>query len=174
MAPMPNSTVAGLPALVLTVSDGVSAGTREDGSGAVVEERLGTLGFEVERATVADEPDEIARIVAAAADRGVRLVVTSGGTGLGPRDRTPEGVSTVADYMVPGFGEAMRAEGRSHTPLASLSRSFAAVRGQTLIICLPGSPRGAAESLDAVDMILAHTLNTLAGNTSHAAGEQER
>jgi molybdenum cofactor synthesis domain-containing protein len=156
------------------VSDGVSAGTREDRSGAVVEERLRALGFAVERALVADEPDDIARMVADAADHGARLVVTTGGTGLGPRDRTPEGVGTVVDLIVPGFGEAMRAEGRSHTPLASLSRSFAAVRGRTLVICLPGSPRGAAESLDAVDMILAHTLNTLAGNTSHAAGEQER
>jgi molybdenum cofactor synthesis domain-containing protein len=174
MAHRPIETVDGLPALVVTVSDGVSAGTREDRSGAVVEERLRALGFAVERALVADEPDDIARMVADAADHGARLVVTTGGTGLGPRDRTPEGVGTVVDLIVPGFGEAMRAEGRSHTPLASLSRSFAAVRGRTLVICLPGSPRGAAESLDAVDMILAHTLNTLAGNTSHAAGEQER
>jgi molybdenum cofactor synthesis domain-containing protein len=102
-----------------------------------------------------------------AADAGARLVVTSGGTGLGPRDRTPEGVGTVIDYLVPGFGEAMRAEGRTHTPLASLSRSFGAVRGRTLILCLPGSPRGALESLDAVDMILGHTLETLAGRTAH-------
>lgn len=165
-------TVDALPALVLTVSDGVSAGTREDRSGGLLDDRLVDLGFSVERAVVPDEPDRIAAVVAGAADRGVRLVVTSGGTGLGPRDRTPEGVATVIDYIVPGFGEAMRAEGRTHTPLASLSRSFAAVRGQTLIICLPGSPRGAGESLDAVDMILAHTLDTLAGDTAHAAGGQ--
>lgn len=158
------------PAMVLTVSDGVSAGTREDRSGALLEDRLSSMGFRVERAVVADEPDQIARLVAKAADGGARLVVTTGGTGLGPRDRTPEGVGTVIDYLVPGFGEAMRAEGRSHTPLASLSRSFAGVRGQTLVLCVPGSPRGAAESLDAVDMILAHTLNTLAGRTTHAAG----
>lgn len=167
----PGEPVNALPALVLTVSDGVTAGTREDRSGAVVEERLVALGFTVERAVVADEPEDIARIVAAAADDGTRLVVTSGGTGLGPRDRTPEGIGTVIDYLVPGFGEAMRAEGRTHTPLASLSRSFAAVRGQTLILALPGSPRGAAESLDAVEMILAHTLNTLAGRTAHVADE---
>ena len=74
----------------------------------------------------------------------------------------------IVDYDVPGFGEAMRAEGRTHTPLASLSRSFAAVRGQTLIICVPGSPKGALESLDAVDMILAHTLATLGGRTAHS------
>jgi molybdopterin adenylyltransferase len=160
--------VDGSLALVLTVSDGVTAGTREDRSGPVVAERLVAMGFTVERAVVADEPDQIASIVADAADAGMRLVVTSGGTGLGPRDRTPEGVTGIVDYVVPGFGEAMRAEGRTHTPLASLSRSFGAVRGQTLILCLPGSPRGADESLDAVDMILAHTLNTLAGRTAHA------
>ncbi len=159
--------VEGLSALVLTVSDGVTAGTREDRSGPVVVERLAAIGFKVRREVVADEPDQIARIVAAAADSGTRLVVTSGGTGLGPRDRTPEGLSTVIDYIVPGFGEAMRAEGRTHTPLASLSRSFGAVRGQTLILCVPGSTRGASESLDAVDMILAHTLDTLEGRTAH-------
>jgi molybdenum cofactor synthesis domain-containing protein len=116
---------------------------------------------------VADEPDDIAHIVADAADRGARLVVTTGGTGLGPRDRTPEAVEGIVDHVVPGFGEAMRAEGRTHTPLASLSRSLGAVRGRTLILCLPGSPRGALESLDGVDMILAHALDTLAGRTAH-------
>ena len=161
------TSIDGLPALVLTVSDGVSAGTREDRSGDVVAERLAGLGFDVRRAVVADEPDEIASLVAAEADDGTRLVVTSGGTGLGPRDRTPEAIATIVDYIVPGFGEAMRAEGRTHTPLASLSRSVGAVRGQTLILCLPGSPKGALESLDAVDIILAHTLDTLAGHTAH-------
>lgn len=164
--------VDGLPALVLTVSDGVVAGTREDRSGPVVEERLAGMGFTVTRDVVADEPDQIAAIVTAAADRGVRLVVSSGGTGLGPRDRTPEGVRPIVDYVVPGFGEAMRAEGRTHTPLASLSRSFAAVLGRTLVICLPGSPRGASESLDAVDMILAHTLDTVGGRTAHDSATQ--
>ena len=162
-----DSQVDGLSALVLTVSDGVVAGTREDRSGPVVAERLEGFGFAVRREVVADEPDDIGRIVSTAADGGTRLIVTSGGTGLGPRDRTPEGVSPIVDYVVPGFGEAMRAEGRTHTPLASLSRSFGAVRGQTLIICVPGSPNGALESLDAVDMILAHTLDTLAGRTAH-------
>jgi len=158
-------TIDGLPALVVTVSDSTAAGTREDRSGPVVAERLADLGFKVQRQVVADEPVELAGMVAAAADAGTRLVVTTGGTGLGPRDHTPEGVSTVVDYIVPGFGEAMRAEGRKHTPLASISRSFAAVRGRTLVLCVPGSPRGALESLDAVDMILAHTLETLAGRT---------
>ncbi len=153
--------------MILTVSDGVSAGSREDRSGAVVAERLIELGYAVTRNLVADEPGLIAGIVSEAADSGTRLIISTGGTGLGPRDRTPEGVMTVVDYVVPGFGEAMRAEGRTHTPLASLSRSFAAVRGQTLIICVPGSPRGAMESLDAVEPILEHALATLGGRTGH-------
>jgi molybdenum cofactor synthesis domain-containing protein len=154
-------------AVVVTVSDGVVAGTREDASGDVVAERLVALGFAVERRVVADEPVDIARLVVKAADDGVPLVVTTGGTGLGPRDRTPEAVTGVVEYLVPGFGEAMRAEGRTHTPLASLSRSLAGVRGRCLVLCLPGSPRGAAESLDAVADILEHALRMVAGRTAH-------
>jgi molybdenum cofactor biosynthesis protein B len=164
----PESHVKGLPALVVTVSDSTVAGTRDDRSGPAIEERLTESGFEVRREVVADEPDQIARIVADAADAGTTLIVTSGGTGLGPRDRTPEAVAGIVDYVVPGLGEAMRAEGRTHTPLAALSRSLGAVRGQSLILCLPGSPRGALESLDAVDMLLGHALETLSGRTAHS------
>lgn len=161
--------VAGLPALVLTVSDGVAAGTREDLGGPVLGERLTSLGFDVRRDLVADDPDEIERLVTGAADTGTRLVVTTGGTGLGPRDRTPEAIGRISEYLVPGFGEVMRAVGRTSTPLASLSRSLAAVRGETLIVCVPGSPGGAAESLDAVADLLPHTLDTLVGRTAHQA-----
>ena len=154
-------------ALVVTVSDGVAAGTREDSSGALLEERLAALDFAVERAAVPDEQERIASTIVTAADGGVSLVVTTGGTGLGPRDRTPEAVSSVIEYLVPGFGEAMRSVGRTHTPLASLSRSLGGVRGGCLILCLPGSPSGAAESIDAVADLLDHALRMVAGRTSH-------
>ncbi len=157
-------------AVVITVSDGVMAGTREDRSGDALAWRLHELGFHVERQAVADEPDDIARRVAGAADGGAALVVSTGGTGLGPRDRTPEAVAGVIEYEVPGIAEAMRSEGRRHTPLASLSRSLAGVRGRTLVLCLPGSPAGASESLEAVEGILEHALEMLAGRTAHGQG----
>jgi molybdenum cofactor synthesis domain-containing protein len=154
--------------LVLTASDRSASGGREDASGAAVEERLAGLGFLVERAVVADEQ---AAIEAALREGSRRhpLIVTTGGTGLTPRDVTPQASLAVIDYEVPGMAEAMRAEGRRHTPMADLSRAVVGVLGRTLIVNLPGSPKGAIESLDAIVAVLDHALETLAGPFDHGS-----
>jgi molybdopterin adenylyltransferase len=157
-------------ALVLTASDRSAAGTREDASGAGVAERLEALGFSVERSVVADDREAIEVALRGAADRHP-LVFTTGGTGLTPRDVTPQATLAVLDYEVPGLAEAMRAEGRGHTPFASLSRAVAGVRGRTLIVNLPGSPKGALESIEAIVPVLDHALDTLAGPFDHALGD---
>jgi molybdopterin adenylyltransferase len=154
---------------VITVSDGVSARTREDESGLALVRILKNAGFEVsEPVVVPDDQQRIADAIVAAAEHGADVVVTTGGTGLGPRDVTPQATSTVIDFEVPGIGEAMRRAGAASTPMAALSRSMAGVRGQTLIINVPGSPKGAAESLEAVMPTLAHAIRLLHGHTSHA------
>jgi molybdopterin adenylyltransferase len=156
-------------AQVITVSDGVSAGTREDESGKALVRILKDAGFDVTGPVVVlDEQQLIADAIVTAADRGADVVVTTGGTGLGPRDVTPQATSTVIDFEVPGIGEAMRRAGAASTPMAALSRSMAGVRGQTLIINLPGSPKGATESLEAVMPTLAHAIKLLHGDTKHA------
>ena len=153
-------------ALVLTASDRSAAGTRDDASGAVVAERLTGLGFAVDRQVVADDRAVIADALRTGAERH-SLIVTTGGTGLTPRDVTPQATLEVVDYEVPGLAEAMRAEGRTKTPFASLSRAVVGVRGRTLIVNTPGSPKGAAESLDAIVPVLDHALETLAGPHDH-------
>jgi molybdopterin adenylyltransferase len=155
-------------AFVLTVSDRGAAGTREDSGGAGVAERLEALGFEVERAVVADDREEIEDALRGAANKNA-LVVTTGGTGLTPRDVTPQATLAVIDYEVPGMAEAMRAEGREQTPFAALSRAVVGVRGRTLIVNLPGSPKGALESIEAIVPILDHALETLAGPFDHGS-----
>jgi molybdopterin adenylyltransferase len=155
-------------ALVLTASDRSAAGEREDASGDGVAARLAGLGFRVERAVVPDDRPAIEGALKAGAARHP-LVVTTGGTGLTPRDVTPQATLAVIDYEVPGLAEAMRAAGRRSTPLADLSRGVTGVRGGSLIVNLPGSPTGALESLDAIVPVLDHALETLAGPFDHAA-----
>jgi molybdenum cofactor synthesis domain-containing protein len=157
-------------AFVLTASDQGAAATRPDTSGAGVAARLEALGFTVERSIVADDRSAIEAALRSAADRHP-LVVTTGGTGLTPRDVTPQATLAVLDYEVPGLAEAIRAEGRLSTPFAALSRAVAGVRGRTLIVNLPGSPKGALESIEAIVPVLDHALETLAGPFDHATGD---
>jgi molybdenum cofactor synthesis domain-containing protein len=157
---------SGRTALVLTASDRSAAGDREDTSGEDVARRLEQLGFRVERMVVPDDRGRIERALAAAAARHP-LIVTTGGTGLTPRDVTPQATLAVIDYEVPGLAEAMRAEGRRHTPMADLSRAVVGVVGRSLIVNVPGSPKGALESIDAIAAVLDHALETLAGPHDH-------
>ena len=153
-------------ALVITASDGAAAGVREDASGARLAERLEELGFAVERQVVPDDRGAIERGLVEGATR-YPLILTTGGTGLTPRDVTPQATRAALDYEVPGLAEAMRAAGRRKTPFADLSRGLAGVRGGTLIVNLPGSPNGALESLEAIAAVLDHALATLAGPYDH-------
>ncbi len=154
--------------LVLTVSDRTFEGTRADVSGERLGDRLRTLGFAVERRVV---PDDVPLIAAALVDGAARhgLVVTTGGTGLTPRDVTPQATASVLAYEVPGMAEAMRADGRRSTPFAVLSRGLVGVRGGSLIVNVPGSPGGAIDSFEVLVPVLDHALATLAGPFDHDA-----
>ena len=153
---------------VITISDRVSAGKMEDKSGPALVRILSSAGFEVSTPEVVpDTQQDIADAMEAAIVRGADVVVTTGGTGLGPRDVTPQATSTVIDFEVPGIAEAMRRAGAATTPMAALSRGIAGVRGHTLIINVPGSAKGAAESLEAVMPVLEHAIRLLHGDTAH-------
>jgi molybdopterin adenylyltransferase len=158
---------------VLTISDLGARGEREDTSGDAIKEILGSAGVTVERyEIVPDEAEVISERLRAWADGGaLDLIVTTGGTGLGPRDVTPGATQAVLDYEVPGMAEAMRAEGLKHTPMSMISRAVAGVRGRTLIVNLPGSPRGVRESLGVVLPVLGHAIDLLRGEArGHGGG----
>jgi len=154
-------------ATVVTVSDGVSAGEREDLSGDVLAELLEAEGFEVERTVVPDEREAIATAVAEAAGE-ARLVLTTGGTGFAPRDVTPEATLGVVDRLAPGLAEAIRADAIAKTPHGLLSRGVAGIRGRTLVVNLPGSPGGCRDGFAVLRPALKHALELLAGEeTAH-------
>jgi molybdopterin adenylyltransferase len=165
--PDASSTVGGTLAAVITVSDSCSRGEKTDLSGPAVVKALEQHGFQVaERGVVADERAAIQeKLIALCAT--ARLVVTTGGTGIAPRDVTPEATRAVCDRLVEGIAERMRADGIRKTRFASLSRGVCGVRGTSLILNLPGSPTGAVESLEAVIDLLPHALELLAGKTEH-------
>ena len=153
---------------ILTISDSCHNGARQDLSGPALAARVTALGWTPAAAEVLpDERDLIAERLAALADSGLELILATGGTGVAPRDVTPEAVRLVIDKEIPGLGEAMRAKGLEKTPMSVLSRSIGGARGRTLIVGVPGSPKGAVESLDAIANVIPHIVDLLAGRTGH-------
>ena len=161
----PRAAAAEHEAVVVTCSNRSAAGEREDSSGPALVAALRDAGFDVapEALVVADDESQIASTLAGLADAGHRLILTTGGTGLTPTDVTPAATRRVIDREVPGLAELMRAAGLASTPMAALSRGLVGTRGRTLIANLPGSPKGAAESLASVLPVLRHALDQLAG-----------
>lgn len=162
-------------AAVVTVSDRSARGERPDGAGPVVASLLEEAGYRiVDRAVVPDELEDIQGVLADLADRKrVALVITTGGTGFSPRDVTPEATRAVCRRLAPGIPEAMRAASLAITPRAMLSRSAAGIRGTTLIVNLPGSPKAARENLEAVLPALRHGLDMLLGDGADCASQND-
>ena len=153
-------------AAVVTVSDGVHAGAREDASGDLLQSLLEGEAFEVERCVVPDETEAIVHAIGDAIDNGALLVLTTGGTGFAPRDVTPEATRSVIDRDAPGIAEAIRADARARTSHALLSRGVAGLRGTALVVNLPGSPGGCRDGLTVILPALRHGLELAAGDTS--------
>lgn len=161
------SLVSDLPrAVVITVSDGVSAGVRDDGSGEALEAMLTEHGFEVTRDLVPDEAGRIEAAIRSACD-GAPFVLTTGGTGFGLRDVTPEATASVLERDAPGLVHAMIARGLEATPMAALTRARAGTLGASLVVNLPGSPKGAVENLEAIIELIPHALQLLGGDNRH-------
>src|SRR2546427_2456167 len=165
---MSSSIPEALTAAVLTVSDSCAQGKRSDVSGPAVVEALKKRTFSIiATEVVADDQSAIQKSLLRLATN-ARLVVTTGGTGIAKRDVTPEATKAICDRLLEGVAERMRAEGAKKTPFAALSRAVCGIRGKSLILNLPGSPRGAVESLEAVIDLLPHALQLLSGNTEHS------
>jgi molybdenum cofactor synthesis domain-containing protein len=159
-------------AAVVTLSDKASAGLREDTSGPILRELLRGVGAEVgDPVVIPDDQDQIELTLATLADiERCDLVLTTGGTGLAPRDRTPEATRIVIDRLVPGLVEVMRARSLEVTPHAMLSRAVAGTRGQTLIVNMPGSPKACREQFEVIAPALEHAIQTLRGEAYECAG----
>jgi len=153
-------------AAVITISDGVAAGERDDGSGDALENMLTEAGFQVSRDLVPDEADRISDAILSAA-AAHQLVVTTGGTGFGRRDVTPEATAAVLERTAPGLVQAMIARGLEATPMAALTRGTAGTVGDALVVNLPGSPKGATENLAAILELVPHVIQLLSGDNRH-------
>jgi len=156
-------------AVVITASDACASGEREDTSGAMLVQLLRELGAEIVEARIlSDDLDPLVAALTEFADRDdVNLIVTTGGTGLGPRDNTPEATKRVIEREVPGMAEAIRAESLKVTPMAMISRGVCGVRSGTLIVNLPGSPKAVKETFAVIAPVLPHAMDLLAGRTRH-------
>lgn len=155
-------------AFLLTISDSVAAGVREDASGEVAAEALQKLGFEISgKAVVADEIEQIRAALQAEIERGVDLIITSGGTGVGPRDRTPEATAPLLERQLPGLAEAVRLLAFRETPTALLTRGLAGMAKETLIWNLPGNPRAVRQAFEWAGEVLRHAIEIAHGHTQH-------